>query len=256
MWRWMALAGLAAAVVAPVQASAAPQQLRVEVLASYPHDTGAFTQGLELRGDLLYEGTGRYGRSDIRVVEPSTGAVRARVALPDSAFGEGITIVGQRIWQLTFLEQYAFLRDRATLGEIRQVAYDGEGWGLCHDPARRRLVMSNGSADLTFRDPDTFAPLASVTVTRDGEPLRAINELECVGDAVWANVWLTDQIVRIDPDTGVVDAVVDASGLLTEAEEAGADVLNGIAAVPCTDTFLITGKLWPRTFHVRFTDAT
>lgn len=262
-WRhWAALVGLAAATLpGPAQkaqaAQAAPAvaQLRVEVLASYPHDPAAFTQGLELHNGVLYEGTGRYGRSDLRVVDPVTGEVRDRVALPESVFGEGITVVGQRIWQLTFLEGFAFVRDRATLTELGRVEYAGEGWGLCHQPARHRLVMSNGEAELTFRDPQTFQPLGSVPVTLDGQPLTLINELECVADQVWANVWLTDRIVRIDPDTGTVNAVVDAAELLSPAEQAGADVLNGIAAVPCTDLFLITGKLWPRTFLVRFTDA-
>jgi glutaminyl-peptide cyclotransferase len=267
MWRWLALAGVVA-VTALLPASgpppaartqpaagmpaAGPERLRPEVLATYPHDTGAFTQGLELHDGLLYESTGQYGRSDVRVVEPETGKVRHRVPLPANAFGEGMTLVGERLWQLTWQEQYAFQRDRADLAELRQVPYAGEGWGVCHDPDRRRLVMSNGSADLTFRDPETFDPAGTVTVTLDGQPLTQLNELECVGDRVWANVWLTDRIVRIDPADGTVDAVVDAAGLLTPQEMAGVDVLNGIAAVPGADTFLITGKLWPKTFLVRF----
>jgi glutamine cyclotransferase len=231
------------------------ERLRVEVLATYPHDTAAFTQGLELHDGLLYEGTGLTGQSELRIVEPETGDVRDRVALPDTVFGEGITVVGERIWQLTYLSEFAFLRDRSTLTEVGRVEYAGQGWGLCHDPFRERLVMSSGAAELTFRDPETFAPLSSVPVTLDGEPLRNINELECVGDKVWANVWLTDQIVRIDPGTGIVEAVVDASGLLTESERQQADVLNGIAATPEAGVFLITGKLWPKLFRVRFAAA-
>lgn len=144
------------------------------------------------------------------------------------------------------------IRDRGTLAEQGLFNYQGEGWGLCYDQPRDRLVMSNGSAELTFRDPDTFEPAGTVAVTLDGQALPMLNELECVGDRVWANVWLTDQIVRIDPATGVVDAVVDASGLLTGREATAADVLNGIAAVPDSDTFMITGKLWPWMFKVRF----
>jgi glutaminyl-peptide cyclotransferase len=203
---------------------------------------------------MLYEGTGLNGSSELRDVEPTNGLVRRRMALPDSVFGEGITIVGDRIWQLTFRDGFAFERDRATLGELRRVEYRGEGWGVCHDRTRGVLVMSDGTPTLTLRDARTFAPLAAVPVTLDGAPLRSINELECVRGQVWANVWLTDQIVLIDPGTGVVDAVVDAAGLLSDAEREGADVLNGIAAVPCTDTFLVTGKLWPRTFLVRFAE--
>jgi glutamine cyclotransferase len=239
----------------PAAETARAQRLKVQVLATYPHDTGAFTQGLELRDGVLYEGTGLTGRSEMRTLEPGTGSVRERVRLPSSVFGEGITVVGDRIWQLTYRSEFAFLRDRSTLGEIRRVRYDGEGWGLCHDPGRRRLVMSNGEAALTFRDPTTFAPVSRVPVTLDGRPLEKINELECVGGKVWANVWLTDRIVRIDPATGMVEAIVDASGLLSEAESDPADVLNGIAATPEPGTFLITGKLWPKMFRVRFVPA-
>jgi glutaminyl-peptide cyclotransferase len=248
------LPGCAAPGATPV-AAAGVSQLRVEVLQRYPHDPEAFTQGLELHDGLLYESTGLYGRSDVRVVEFETGEVRQQADLPAEFFGEGLTIVDDRVWQLTWKENVAVGHDRATLTEQERADYDGEGWGLCHDPDGDRLVMSDGSAELTFRDPATFTPLGSVTVTRDGAPLTMLNELECVGDHVWANIWQTDEIVRIDPATGQVDAVVDAVGLLTERERAGADVLNGIAAVPGTDTFLITGKLWPTMFLVRFIPA-
>lgn len=234
-------------------ASAAPtEQLRVEVLARYPHDTAAFTQGLELAGSDLYEGTGQYGESELRVVDLASGTVRRRVSLPDTAFGEGITVLESRVWQITWREGVAYERDRETLDVLREVTYDGEGWGICHDDAGDRLVMSDGTDRLTFRDPATFEPTGSVTVTRDGTPLRDINELECVDGQVWANVWRTDEIVRIDPTSGQVVAEVDAGDLLTGAEQAGVDVLNGIAAVPGTDDFLITGKYWPALFRVRF----
>lgn len=267
-WRWIAFAAAAVAAALaisllsgslrsgpaqPPRAAGAEQQLRVQVLDRYPHDTKAFTQGLELHDGMLYEGTGLNGQSELRIVRPETGQVRSRVALPDTVFGEGITVVGSRIWQLTFRNEFAYARDRVTLAEIQRVNYSGEGWGLCHDAPRARLVMSDGGAQLTFRDPRTFQPLGSVRVTQGGRPLEQINELECVGDRVWANVWQTDRIVRINPADGKVDAVVDAAGLLTESEAASADVLNGIAAVPGTDTFLITGKNWPWTFRVRFT---
>jgi glutamine cyclotransferase len=236
----------------PKAEAARVERLKVQVLAGYPHDTEAFTQGLELRDGVLYEGTGRTGESQLRTVEPETGKVRDRASLPTAVFGEGITVVGERVWQLTYHNGFAFLRDRDTLAEIRRVDYDGQGWGICHDPVRRRLVMSNGQAALTFRDPETFAPLSTVPVTRDGRPLKDINELECVGGKVWANIWRTDEIVRIDPGSGRVEAVVDASGLLSAAEGREADVLNGIAATPEPGVFLITGKLWPKVFRVRF----
>lgn len=230
-------------------------QLRVQVLERYPHDRTAFTQGLELHDGLLYESTGLYGQSDARVVVPETGQVLHRVPLAPHLFGEGLTIVDDRVLQLTWQERVALIRDRQTLAEQGEFTYQGEGWGLCYDQPRDRLVMTNGSADLVFRDPDTFEPTGSVLVTLDGTPVVRLNELECVGDRVWANVWLTDQIVRIDPSTGRVDAVVNAAGLLTPREAAISDVLNGIAAVPGTDTFLITGKLWPSLFEVRFVPA-
>jgi glutamine cyclotransferase len=251
----VALAGPASASPAATGTPSVAERLKVEVVAAFPHDTAAFTQGLELHDGVLYEGTGLTGQSELRTVDPETGGVLERVALPETVFGEGITVVGDRIWQLTFLNEFAFRRDRATLAEIDRVGYTGQGWGICHDAARQRLIMSNGSAELTFRDPETFAPLSSVPVTLDGAPLANINELECVGDKVWANVWLTDQIVRIDPNTGTVEAVVDASGLLSESEQQGADVLNGIAATPEPGVFLITGKFWPKMFRVRFVAA-
>lgn len=266
---WLRWTGVALAVVLTGSASSAQaadtvQHLEVEVLAVYPHDTGAFTQGLELHGGKLYESTGRYGQSDMRVVELETGQVISSVPLADTYFGEGMTLVGDRIWQLTWQEHTAFLRDRDTLAPLGQATYSGEGWGLCHEPARNRLVMSNGTAQLTFRDPQTFAQVGAVTVTRDGAPVTRLNELECVAGKVWANIWLTDQIVRIDPVTGRVEAVVDASGLLSDSEQSAADVLNGIAAVPAIGgqfsrqsdgRFLITGKLWPHMFLVRFIPA-
>jgi glutamine cyclotransferase len=249
------------AAPAPAAAAAQVEQLTVEVLERYPHDTAAFTQGLELHDGLLYEGTGLEGQSDMRIVDPETGEVLQSVDLPADVFGEGITVVGDRIWQITWQEQIAYLRDRETLAELDQFTYTGEGWGICYDEANDRLIMSNGTADLTFRDPTTFEPTGTVTVTRDGQPLVRINELECVGNRVLANVWLTDEIVRIDPATGTVEAVVNAAGLLTPEEAAGADVLNGIAATPSlstsagTGTFMITGKLWPWLFLVRFVPA-
>jgi glutaminyl-peptide cyclotransferase len=221
-----------------------------EVLGTLPHDTDAFTQGLELVDGVLYEGTGLEGRSSVRRVDPGTGEVEHRVDLPGSLFGEGITVVGDRIWQLTWRNRVAIERDRDTLEEVRRVTYEGEGWGLCRDGDR--LVMSDGSDELAFRDPTSFAETGTVAVRRDGQPVTRLNELECVDGQVWANVWLTDEVVRIDPATGQVTATVDLSGLRT-ADVPTDHVLNGIAAVPGTDEFLVTGKNWPTIFRIRFT---
>ncbi|MFB9908874.1 glutaminyl-peptide cyclotransferase [Allokutzneria oryzae] len=227
-----------------------PQRMRVEVLGTIPHDTAAWTQGLELREGVLYEGTGLAGQSSVRELDPATGEVRRQVPVAGELFGEGVTVSGERLWQLTWKDGVAIERDRGDLRELRRVGYSGEGWGLCLDGTR--LVMSDGSSELTLRDPATFAELGRVQVRRAGLAVREINELECAGGAVWANLWKRDEIVRIDLATGAVTATVDASGLLSQGERATADVLNGIAAVPGTDEFLITGKLWPKIFRVRF----
>jgi glutamine cyclotransferase len=242
----------------PAGTGAAVPTLHPQVLAELPHDPTAFTQGFEIDGGTLYEGTGLEGRSQLRELDPQTGAVERSVPLPGQLFGEGITVVGDRIWQLTWRDGVVLEWDRASLTLRRQVPLDGEGWGLCLDGGGppdghgARLVRSDGTDRLRFHDPDTFAEQGSVTVTLDGAPVTELNELECVDGQVWANVWQTDRIVRIDPASGHVTAVVDAAGLLDPARRAGTDVLNGIAAVPDTDEFLITGKLWPVAFRVRF----
>jgi len=239
---------LGACAAAPAGPAGVPT-LRPEVLGEQPHDRSAFTQGLELAGPALYEGTGLAGASQLRELDPVSGALRRAVALPDALFGEGVTVIGDRIWQLTWRDGVALEWDRTTLQLLRRVPVDGEGWGLCHDGTR--LVRSDGTDRLHFHDPMTFAGLGSVTVTLgDGGPGQ-LNELECVDGQVWANVWPTDRLVRIDPAQGRVTAVVDAAGLLPRGRAEGAQVLNGIAAAGPGE-FLLTGKYWPTTFRVRF----
>jgi glutaminyl-peptide cyclotransferase len=231
--------------------------LVVDVLERLGHDTTAFTQGLEFHEGRLFQSRGRYGRSALTEIDPVTGAVLRRTDLAAEFFAEGITVVDDRIIQITWREERAFVYDIDTFAVVDEFNYIGEGWGLCLDDAGadRRLVMSNGSDALTFRDPETFAATGSVNVTLNGGPLDNINELECVDGLVWANVWLTDAIVVIDPADGTVVSVVDASGLLTPAEQAGTDVLNGIARDHDTGRWLITGKLWPTMFVVDFVPA-
>ena len=226
--------------------------LRVEVLETLPHDEDLFTQGLEIADGVLYEGTGLAGESRLRATPlPAPGRVLAEVMLPEPLFGEGVTVVGARIWQITWTDGVAIERDRPTLSELRRVRYDGEGWGLCSDGAR--LVRSDGTDRLYFHDLETFAETGSVAVTLRGAPVTRLNELECVGGQVWANVWQTDELVRIDPDTGAVTAVVNAAGLLDPARRSDPNAtLNGIAALG-EDEYLLTGKLWPVSFRVRFT---
>jgi glutamine cyclotransferase len=223
--------------------------LRAQVVAVLPHPRDAFTEGLELDGGELYESTGEVGRSRITVSDPETGEVRRRVDVP-AVFGEGITVLPTRVWQLTWQDGFAFERDRKTLAELRRVRYQGEGWGLCHQ-ADGTLVMSNGTDTLTFRDPATFAPKGTIRVHAQGRSVALLNELACTPGALYANVWKTDTIVRIDPRTGAVTASIDLSDL--PVDRTGTDVLNGITPVPGTEDFLVTGKLWPSMFRVRFT---
>jgi len=229
---------------------ATPKALRIKVLRSYPHDRDAFTQGLIWRDGLLYESTGLVGRSSLRKVDLASGAVKQQVAVAPPYFAEGLADVGNRLFQLTWQHGRVFVYDKNTLNRVGELAYQGEGWGLCHDG--RALVMSNGGDALTVRDPKTFTVTRTIQVTENGRPLARLNELECVGGDVYANVWTTDTIVRIDMKTGHVTAKIDADGLLSPAERIGADVLNGIAYDPADRTFLITGKLWPRLFRVTF----
>jgi glutaminyl-peptide cyclotransferase len=232
----------------------AVERLRVDVIEQRPHDKRSFTQGLELHGDALYESDGLYGRSEVRVLDPSTGAVRDTMSLEKSQFAEGLTVVGDELVVLTWRENTALVLDPASLDLRGERSYDGEGWGLCADGTR--LVMSDGSATLRFRDPSTFDETGSVQVTLDGKPVTELNELECVDGTVYANVWHSDTIMRVDPQTGRVTATIDASTLLPADQRSDPEaVLNGIAYDRTNGTFLLTGKLWPALFEVRFVPA-
>ncbi len=230
-------------------AGSAPRRLVPNVLEVLPHDTTAFTQGLQFDGGRLYESRGMRGESAITEIDPETGAVVRSAPVAATYFAEGLAIVGDRAIQLTWQAGLAFVYDLATFEIVDTFRYEGEGWGLCFDG--RQLVMSDGSSTLTYRDPTTFTPLRTVTVTNAGVPLTSLNELECVGTQVLANVWKTDAIVVIS-DTGIVTDVIDASGLLDGIDATGADVLNGVAYDPVSGTFLITGKYWPVMFDVVF----
>ena len=240
--------------VSGVQASG--QRLGLEVVSAWPHDRSAFTQGLVLSGGLLYESTGLVGESSLREVDPITGQVLRRLDVPPPIFAEGLALVDGRLIQITWQTGVAFVYDLASFEKIGEFHYGGEGWGICYDG--QRLVMSDGSSQLFFRDPQTFEPLGQVSVLRDGQPVARLNELECVGDQVYANVWQTDEIVDIERDSGRVVATIDASGLLSTEEirtRSPDDVLNGIAYDAESNSFLITGKRWPRLYQVRFVPA-
>ena len=221
---------------------------RLKVIRVYPHDPGAFTQGLLFLDGKLYESTGLYGRSSIRRVDLTSGQVEGRVRLPDEFFAEGLARVGDRLIQLTWKEGKALVWDLSTLRKLSEFSYEGEGWGLCYDG--RRLVMSDGSDRLTFRNPTTFAKEGEMLVRRAGSPVRNLNELECSVGTIYANVWQDSHIARIDPGSGVVTAWISGAGLLDASEAAGVDVLNGIAEMNTTGHLLVTGKLWPHVYEV------
>ncbi|MDX2141460.1 MAG: glutaminyl-peptide cyclotransferase [Chloroflexota bacterium] len=243
------------------------EQLTPEIITSFPHDTGSFTQGLLLHDGTFYESAGEYGESDVRQVEIETGEILRMVALDAQYFAEGLTLVDNLVAsdgtvvppyliQLTWRENTAFVWNLETFEIIGSFLYETDGWGICYDG--ERLYMSDGSDNLFVRDPRSFRLLAMIPVRMDGQPVFNLNELECVGSDVYANVWQTNNIVRIDKATGYVNANIDASFLLTDEEYAaleGGAVLNGIAYNAAADTFYITGKLWPRVFEVRFVGA-
>ncbi len=221
----------------------------VDVVREFPHDTAAFTQGLLWHDGALYEGTGEVGRSSIRRVTLETGAVEQRRDVPAPYFGEGIAILGDRLFQLTWKNGVAFVYDRRTFAPRGEFRYPGEGWGLTTDGTRR--VMSDGTATLRFLDPDTFDTLRTVTVTENGSPVRYLNELEWIKGEVWANVWTRDRIARIDPQSGAVVGWIDLTGLLPASWRTGAeDVLNGIAYDAAGDRLFVTGKKWARLYQV------
>jgi len=229
------------------------ERLRVRVRAVRPHDPAAFTQGLLLHQGEMYESTGQYGQSSLRRVDPESGGVLAHVPLAPDLFGEGLALVGERLIQLTWKAGLALAYDRRSLRPLPSFRYAGEGWGLAYDGTA--LMMSDGSDTLTFRDPTSFEIRKRLRVTLRGRPLTLLNELEWAQGRVFANVWLQDWIARIDPESGRVDGVIDASRLLTEAERSQTDVLNGIAYDRQTGRFLLTGKLWPKLFEVDFVPA-
>ena len=217
------------------------------MVATFPHDPAAFTQGLELRDGKLYQSAGGFGESFLTVSTLETGAVSQRSDLPEEFFAEGLTIVGDKLWLLTWRNGLAQQRDRTSLAVQRDFPIEGEGWGICYDDTRDVLVTSNGSSELTLRDPRSFAPTRRVAVTLDGQPRDRLNELECTGGKVWANIWEDDRFVRIDLEQGRVTDIVQV-GQLPDFDNG---ILNGIAALPGTDDLLITGKNWPHLYRVK-----
>lgn len=220
------------------------------VVARVPHDTTAYTQGLVYTGGRLYEGTGLLGQSQVRRVNRETGQIEASRSLAADRFGEGLTFLDGRLYQLTWQSMVGYVYDAATLAPLDSFRYDGEGWGLTTDGTA--LIMSDGTARLRFLDAGTFAVLREVTVRDQGSPLSQLNELEYVDGVIFANVYPSDWIVRIDAGSGTVLEWIDLAGLLPVRDRTPTtDVLNGIAWDEGTGHLLVTGKRWPWLYELR-----
>jgi glutaminyl-peptide cyclotransferase len=232
-------------------AAAAVPIYDVDVVHTYPHDPGAFTEGLFYLNGFLYESTGLERHSSIRKVQLETGAVVQQIAIPPEYFGEGIVNWGHELVSLTWKSQMGFVFDLKTFKLQRQFAYAGEGWALTQDG--KRLIMSDGTPELRFLDPSSLAETGRLPVTLDGKPLRNVNELEWVKGEIYANVWETNWVARIDPASGHVVGLINLAGLLgTSDHVTGIDsVLNGIAYDARRDRLFVTGKNWPKLFEIR-----
>lgn len=217
----------------------------------YPHDPNAFTEGLEYRGGFLYEGTGLNGRSTLRKVELQSGKVLQQIPIDPQYFGEGITVFGQRIIELTLRAEKGFVYDRGTFRQTRTFDYPGEGWGLTNDG--RQIFMSDGTAEIRCWNPETLREIRRFTVHDGKSSVDQLNELEFVRGEIFANVWQTDKIARISPLDGHVTGWIDLAGLLRESDRvaSGADVLEGIAYDSLGDRLFVTGKLWPKLFEIQ-----
>ncbi|EJL26484.1 glutamine cyclotransferase [Caulobacter sp. AP07] len=243
-----ALAALLLSACSPLANAATPVQ-GYQVVRTYPHDPNAFTEGLFLLDGFLYESTGREGASSIRKIDLETGRVELERSISSQLFGEGIIDWKDRLISLTWKDQLGFIYDLDDFETRGEFSYPGEGWALTRDD--HRLIMSDGTSRLRFLDPETLKETGGITVTDEGRPVDQLNELEWVKGEIYANIWQTDRIARIDPVTGQVKGWIDLTGLLPVEDRAGADVLNGIAYDAKADRLIVTGKLWPRLYEIR-----
>ncbi|MBU3698810.1 MAG: glutaminyl-peptide cyclotransferase [Candidatus Kapabacteria bacterium] len=220
-----------------------------KVIETYPHDVNAFTQGLVVQDGAFLESTGQYGFSSLRRVSIKTGKVERIEKIDARYFGEGMTVLNGRVYMLTYLNQQGFIFDVKTLRKIGEFSYFGEGWGLTNDGSR--LYMSNGTSVISVHDPDGFRVLRSINVTLNGNPVLNLNELEWINGEIWANVWQTEKILRISPETGIVTGVIDMAGILpTSSKTPTTDVFNGIAWDSAHGRVYVTGKNWPSVFQI------
>lgn len=235
-----------------VPAGATPPAQGYRVIHAYLHDPQAFTQGLVYLDGHLYESTGLNGQSTLREEDLETGRVLKEVSVPSQYFAEGLTNWGSTLIQLTWKAHVAFVYDRASFRLLRTIHYPWEGWGLTQDG--KHLIASDGSETIRFLNPETFAEVRSVRVTDHGSPVHQLNELEYIHGEIYANVWMTDRIARISPQTGRVLGWIDLTGLLPEIEVRSNDaVLNGIAYDAAHNRLFVTGKLWPRLYEIQVT---
>jgi glutaminyl-peptide cyclotransferase len=221
-----------------------------DVVKTYPHDKNAFTQGLIFDQGELYESTGLQGKSSIRKVDLDTGKVLQISSLDDRYFGEGMTLWQDRLIQLTWVSKTGLVYDKKTLKQLTTFSYPTQGWGITHN--NQELIMSDGSNTLYFLNPDSFKQTRRIQVKDRDRPVDRLNELEFVNGEIWANVWMSDRIARIDPETGIVQGWIDLTGIIDPASRASKDaVLNGIAYDPKSDRLFVTGKLWPKLFEIK-----
>lgn len=246
---WLAVCGTAACSSGSPPQTAPVRQYSYTVVKTYPHAAGDFTQGLVFVDDRLYESTGLYGQSAVSIKSLDSGRIIKRFPLPERYFGEGLAAVDGRLVQLTYREQTGFVYDRDTLEVLQEFRYQGEGWGLTYDG--RNLIMSDGSAKLHFLDPASHRRQRSLKVTRMGEVMGSLNELEYVEGRIYANVWLRNIIVEIDAITGHVTGEADLSELADRHAVSPDSVLNGIAYHSRNGTFLVTGKFWPALYEIK-----
>ena len=220
-----------------------------QVVKAYPHDRGAFTQGLFFMEGQLWEGTGLEGRSSLRRVELETGKVLQKHDIGAQYFGEGLAPFGNQLFELTWKDGLMFVYDKTTFALQKVFRYTGEGWGLTTDG--KQMIMSDGSSSLRFLDPKNMTKIATLNVTDGGREVSQLNELEYIKGEIWANVWQTNLIARIDPKTGHVKSWLNLTGILSPLESGGTDVLNGIAYDAKGDRIFVTGKLWPKLFEIK-----
>ncbi len=224
-------------------------QYTYAIINEYPHDTAAFTQGLVIDNGVLYEGTGLNGHSTLRRVDLETGEVLQLYELSDEFFGEGITVYGDKIIQLTWRSHKGFVYDKNTFELLQNFTYPTEGWGITHNGTH--LIVSDGTANLCFLNPQTFQRLGKISVTDNGTPITRLNELEYINGEIYANIWLRKQIAIINPQTGNVRAWIDLTGIANSETTNSNNVLNGIAYDSEADRLFITGKMWSKLYEIQ-----